>query len=196
MHKVVWVILCLATAAAAYLAYETHDRNTQLRMSLAEQEARNELLEVRFERASVISEVYRLAAHGVLDQVEPEQIGNANQMLDLYIERKPVETAFYQCWDREINTTSWGSMGPWGVLETCIDKIEDDETAKLLFSLEQQSSRLRGECAFKASNRFEEIERCALSGKYRFAAGTYQAFFNLITQSEPQVDHSKFVLRD
>lgn len=93
MYKVVWVILCLATAAAAYWAYETHDRNIQLRMSLAEQEARNELLEVRLERASVVSEVYRLAAHGVLDQVEPEQIANANQMLDLYIERKPVETA-------------------------------------------------------------------------------------------------------
>lgn len=184
MNKVVNAFLLVMTVTAGSFAYSVHKDNRTLKESIGALHEHQLSLDQALEKAAFINEVYRRASYAVIDPNTEEIIALANEILENEL-AKPLEADFYSCYDRVVRTTSWGSMGVYGVVEECIGEVKDDDVAKRLFALEAMAARIRRECGRNATNRYEEIEKCALSGKYRFVVGLDGAYFQLVTKGLP-----------
>lgn len=181
MSKVIGLFLLALTIVSGGFAYQMYDKHQSLEKVFGSLQEQNASLEQALIKLAFIKEVYREASYAVIDPHTEEMVFLANEILESEL-AKPLETEFYSCYDRVVHTTVWGSMGVTGVLENCIEQVKDNDVAKRLFALGAMRSNLRMACGHEAGNRYEQIEKCALSGKYRFAVGLDAAYFRLVTQ--------------
>ncbi|MDO9115655.1 MAG: hypothetical protein Q7U63_17910 [Polaromonas sp.] len=97
-------------------------------------------------------------------------------------ETKPgFEAKFAACINRQIKTQDWGSDGPYSLLDTCINTIENDESAIKLKELDRLAQAAKQKCGTEGNNRFEIARNCWANPNYRLVVAAQNVFFNLLT---------------
>jgi hypothetical protein len=120
------------------------------------------------------------ATNGV-HQTRPESIKLVNKTIE-YIQKYdgPPEAKFKDCWNRILRTTNWGSDGPYGLLDGCINSIQVTENAILVRELENATNASRESCS-EGNNRAEMVKSCWADRNFRLIQSANQAIFSLIT---------------
>lgn len=120
------------------------------------------------------------ATNGI-HQTRPETIKNVNKVMAYILDFKDApEKEFKDCWDRMLNTTSWGSDGPYGLLDECIDSIKSTNSAILIREIDNATIAARGECS-EGDNRYEMAKSCWADRNFRLVNSANQALFSAIT---------------
>lgn len=91
------------------------------------------------------------------------------------------EAKFADCINRQMKTRDWGSDGPYGLLDTCINTIENSESAIKIKELDRLVQAARQKCGVEGNNRYEIARNCWADSNYRLTTGAHNAFFHLLT---------------
>lgn len=120
------------------------------------------------------------ATNGI-HQTRPETIKNVNKVMTYILDLKDApEKEFKDCWDRMLNTTNWGSDGPYGLLDECIHNIKSTSSAILIREMDNATNAARSECS-EGDNRYEWAKSCWADRNYRLVSSANQALFSAIT---------------
>tara|TARA_R110000851_G_scaffold333533_1_gene515185 strand:+ start:18562 stop:19176 length:615 start_codon:yes stop_codon:yes gene_type:complete len=185
MKRALLLALIAAVSVAAYLYISLKTENQALQEQIASLERQNKTLASDMARAALVSRIYAASASGITGGPTKDDLERGNEVVDFVLANKPaVEQDFKSCWDRKLNTTSWGSMGPYGLTEACIDKVKDDAVAVMLFDLYKAKENARYECAKKGENRYEMAVNCWADASHRFLMGLDAVFFEIVTEGD------------
>ena len=185
MKRVLLLAFIAAVSVAAYLYISLKAENEVLQEQIVSLERRNETLVSDMARAALVSRIYATSNSGISGGPSEDDLETGNEVVDFVLANKPaVEQDFKSCWDRKLNTTSWGSMGPYGLTEACIDKVKDDAVAVMLFDLYKAKENARYECAKKGENRYDMAVNCWADASHRFLMGLDAVFFEIVTEGD------------
>lgn len=116
-----------------------------------------------------------------IHQTEPETIKNVNKVVAYILDLKDApEEKFKECWNRKLNTTNWGSDGPYGLLDECIDSIKSTSSAILIREIDNATDAARSRCS-EGNNRYEMAKSCWADRNFRLVSSANQAIFSAIT---------------
>ncbi|WP_374491069.1 hypothetical protein [Zoogloea sp.] len=116
-----------------------------------------------------------------IHQTQPETIKNVNKVVAYILDLKDApEEKFKECWDRRLNTTNWGSDGPYGLLDECIDSIKSTNSAILIREIDNATDAARSRCS-EGNNRYEMAKSCWADRNFRLMSSANQAIFSAIT---------------
>lgn len=145
--------------------------------------------EITEELQKSYSEIRRLRATTVilneatsgLHQTQPESIKMVRRVVSYILDLKePPEIKFKECWDRKLKTTNWGSDGPYGLLDECIDQIKNASSAALIREIDNATDAARSRCS-EGANRYEMAKNCWADRNFRLLMSANQAIFAAIT---------------
>lgn len=116
-----------------------------------------------------------------IHQTEPETVKHVNKVMAYILDLKDApEEKFKECWDRRLNTTNWGSDGPYGLLDECIESIKSTSSAILIREIDNATEAARSRCS-EGENRYERAKSCWADRNYRLVSSADQALFLAIT---------------
>jgi hypothetical protein len=185
MKRALLLVLIAAVSVAAYLYISLKAENETLQEQIVSLERQNKTLASDMARAALVSRIYAASNSGINGGPTKDDLERGNEVVDFVLANKPaVEQGFKSCWDRKLNTTSWGSMGPYGLTEACIDKVGNDAVAVMLFDLYKAKENARYECAKKGENRYDMAVNCWADASHRFLMGLDAVFFEIVTEGD------------
>lgn len=150
-----------------------NERISKISMELQKYQTENRKLRAT---ASILN-----GATNGIHQTEPETIKHVNKVMTYILDLKDApEKEFKECWDRMLNTTNWGSDGPYGLLDECIDRIKSTNSAILIREIDNATLAARGECS-EGDNRYEMAKSCWADRNFRLVNSANQALFSAIT---------------
>ena len=127
---------------------------------------------------------------------KPEITNDVNKVVDFILASKnSPEEKFKECWDRKLKTTNWGSMGPYGLLDDCIDTIVDANTAIFIRDIDNKKGSANYACRAHANNSFEGARDCWADRNFRMINSANNTLFDFIT-TKAWVDNQKSIVRE
>ncbi len=136
-----------------------------------------EKLQIENRKIRTIATILNGATNG-LHKTRPETIKLANRAVEYIQQYKgPAEEKFKDCWNRRLNTTNWGSDGPYGLLDECIDSIENTDAAIFIRELENSTNAARSSCS-EGENRYEMAKSCWADRNFRLIQSANHAIFH------------------
>jgi len=185
MKRALLLALIAAVSVAAYLYISLKAENQALQEQIISLERQNKTLASDMARAALVSRIYAASNSGITGDPTKDDLERGNEVVDFVLANKPaVEQDFKNCWDRMLNTTSWGSMGPYSHTEACIDKVKNDAVAVMLFDLYKAKGNARYKCAKEGENRYEMAVTCWADASNRFLMGLDAVFFEIVTEGD------------
>jgi hypothetical protein len=181
MYKAIALASTLGMAGALYYAFNQSQEVKRIEGELKtitdnlnnEKEANK--------RLKVVNAINDGATNG-LHATKPDVISETNRVIEYILTSgAPTEEKFYECWDRKLKTTNWGSMGPYGLLDDCIDKISSAKTAILMREIDNKVNAINYECRSKSATRFEGARDCMAERNYRLIVSANHALFEFVT---------------
>lgn len=173
----------LSVVLSCVLVFKTREVSGQ-KAIIEELNARAQVSLAEKRELRVLSALFKEASVG-LHETEPETIKKASKAVAYIVQlREPAELEFAECWDREINSHSWGSDGPYGILEACIDKIKSKDTAVLMHEMESAVEVARAKCGINGKDRYEMAQMCFAESGFRLISGARNLLFSAITSPE------------
>lgn len=149
-----------------------------------ELESKISILETENKGFKIANSILNDATSG-LTKAKPETMKGVTKVVSfLNSGQAGNEPKFAECWDRKLKTTNWGSMGPWGLLDECIDAIEKKESAILLREIENAAEAVRSNCSYTALNAADGRERCGVDRDFRLLSAANRALFSALTTPE------------
>jgi len=146
-------------------------------------------------RFKVVNAIYYGATTG-LHGTKPEITNDVNKVVDFILASKnSPEEKFKECWDRKLKTTNWGSMGPYGLLDDCIDTIVDANTAIFIRDIDNKKGSANYACRAHANNSFEGARDCWADRNFRMINSANNTLFDFIT-TKAWVDNQKSIVRE
>lgn len=100
----------------------------------------------------------------------------------ILLNAEPAETKFAECWDRQLRTTDWGSMGPYGLLDQCIDTIVSAKSAILLKETDRLAELEGEKCRQNGSNTIEMKQACWADDNYRLLISAGNVLMEALTE--------------
>lgn len=180
MYKKISIGLAIALVASTLVIYSKSIALETANQKLSEISAKLESTREESDKIKIVSLLLR-ASSGGLYSVKPETLKEVRRVADFISSIKSgAESKFSECWDRQIKTKSWGSDGPYGLLEHCIDSIEDSKSAILLKEINNAVDLARHECA-EGENRFEAAKSCWADSNFRLLSGASSTLFEALT---------------
>lgn len=134
-------------------------------------------------RLRVTNSVLEGATRG-LHATKPETIKEVNLVINHILESKSAtEEKFKECWNRKLQTTDWGSDGPEGLLDDCIDHIAQSKNAILIKDIERKAEAARYICRSESTlgGRYEMAKNCLADRNYRLLASAFNSLFESLT---------------
>lgn len=170
MNKSIFSLLLLSIAGSLFVIYTLY--------------VENEYLKDESFKKTVLIEIYKGASSGLIAASDDSK-EKVKKVVDyITTNNLPKEKLFKSCWDRHLQTYDWGSMGPVGLLESCIDKISDDETAILMKKLDSSVELMRYECMPRGRTRYEGLEQCGIDGNYILLSSADNVLFKFVTEDD------------
>jgi len=183
--RIITLLLAFISIAIAAYALTQSSKLENITKLNHDNEVRIKSLESEIKSLAITNVILNDAVAGYT--AHPTTIKRVNSVIDfLRSGAAENEPAFADCWDRKVRTTNWGSMGPWGVLDECIDKISKKDSAILLREIENASDSARSDCSYTAENAAEGRERCAADRDFRLLSAANQALFSALTEADWQ----------
>ncbi len=177
LFKPISVALLLALGLSTFLYLEGKDR-------LEEKEALITTLEQENHRYRISTALLNGATQGI-HETKPEAVAAANRVIDFILTANaPSEPQFKACWETKLNTTQWGSMGPHGLLEACVNTLSSPETAALMKDLASVRDQRRAACSSEGKNRYEEALNCWADRSYRLVFSADKLLFAFVTDPD------------
>lgn len=117
-----------------------------------------------------------------LHSTKPETIKEVKRVIGYILGSKGItEDKFKECWDRKLKTTQWGSMGPYGLLDECIDSIVDAKSAIFIREIDSSVETARYTCQSEGRDRYERAKNCWADRNFRLLTSANDALFASIT---------------
>ncbi len=117
-----------------------------------------------------------------LHSTKPETIKEVKRVISYILESKGnTEDKFKACWDRKLKTTEWGSDGPYGLLDECIDSIVDAKSAIFIREIDRSAETARYTCGSEGRDRYEMAKNCWADRNFRLLNSANNALFDSLT---------------
>ncbi|MFH7563910.1 hypothetical protein [Oceanimonas smirnovii] len=170
MKKITLTLLFLFVSVCFAFTYKLYMENEKLR----EENLRK--------NASI--EIYKNASTGLIPATTESKALVEDVINHVATSSSPKEKTFKSCWERQLQTGDWGSMGPVGLLESCIDKISNDKTAILMKKVDSSFELIGYECMPRGNSRYDGIEKCNIDGSYILLSSAKDTLFRFITEDD------------
>lgn len=174
--------LTVGLAISVFTSFEKTKELEQHKERVAEISIELQKYQTENRKLRAIASILDGATTGI-HQTEPETIKNVNKVVAYILDLKDApEEKFNECWNRKVNTTNWGSDGPYGLLDECIDSIKSTSSAILLREIDNATNAARSSCS-EGNNRFEMAKSCWADRNFRLVNSANNAIFSAITTS-------------
>lgn len=179
------MLVALVTMSVFAFTQTAELKSKQAELIAANATATNlESLKSQLRQLTVINAINAEGTRGIIS-TDAETIKTVNQVITFILEsRSPAESKFAECWDRKLKTTDWGSMGPFGLLDECIDTIVEAKTAILMKELDRARNQARYNCSRTSANNAEAARDCWADRNFRLIASADSVLFSFITTAE------------
>ena len=172
--------LAVGLVISAFTSLEKSKELEQHKERVAEISAELQKYQTENRKLRAIATILDGATTGI-HQTQPETIKNVNKVVAYILNLKDApEEKFKECWDRRLNTTNWGSNGPYGLLDECIDSIKSTSSAILIREIDKATDAARSRCS-EGNNRYEMAKSCWADRNFRLMSSANQAIFSAIT---------------
>ena len=172
--------LAVGLVISAFTSLEKSKELEQHKERVAEISAELQKYQTENRKLRAIATILDGATTGI-HQTQPETIKNVNKVVAYILNLKDApEEKFKECWDRRLNTTNWGSNGPYGLLDECIDSIKSTSSAILIREIDNATDAARSRC-LEGNNRYEMAKSCWADRNFRIMSSANQAIFSAIT---------------
>ncbi|HRN82312.1 MULTISPECIES: hypothetical protein [Nitrosomonas] len=182
--KIAIFSLSAALVILIYAALSKSIEISQLNREVAELQEKLVSSQETEKEVRVVAAFFKGATNGISD-TEPKAIETASKVVSYVIQLKnPAEVEFRDCWEREESINSWGSMGPFGLLDACIAKVKSTKSAVLLREIDAAVQISREECAKDGKDNYDMARNCWADRTYRFIFSANQLLFSALTEPE------------
>lgn len=180
MYKKISIGLAFALLGSTAVIYSKSSALDAAGQQLSEISRKLESTREEGKKLKIASLLLRASSDG-LYPVKPETLKEVRRVADFIFSMEiGKETKFNECWDRQSKTKNWGNGGPDGLLEHCIDLIEDSKSAILLKEINDAVDLARNECS-EGENRFEAAKSCWADSNFRLLSGASNTLFDALT---------------
>lgn len=175
------ILSVLLLASLLFIAFQSKQlesaRTQTLGMNLALERAEIERKQLR-----ILSAIFEGVSGGI-HGVEPDTNKAVKEVATyILLNAEPAETKFAECWDRKLRTTDWGSMGPYGLLDQCIDTVVSAKSAILLKETDRLAELAGEKCRQNTSNTFEMNQACWADGNHRLLISAGNVLMEALTE--------------
>jgi len=176
----IMIALTLGLVISVFTLFEKSKELEQQKEKIAEISIELKKYQTENRKIGAIASILKGATAGI-HQTQPETIQNVNKVVTYILGLKDApEEKFKECWDRRLNTTNWGSDGPYGLLDECIDSIKSSSSAVLIREIDNATDAARSRCS-EGNNRYEMAKSCWADRNFRLISSANQAIFSAIT---------------
>lgn len=195
MYKSIALVSTLGMAGILYFSFNQYQEIERIEGELKSATEELSLEKETNRRFRVVSAINNGAAMG-LHGTKPDVVSDANRVVEYILtSNDPTEDKFSECWDRRLKTTNWGSMGPYGLLDDCIDTIASAKTAIFMREIDNKANAISYACRSKSANRFEGARDCMAEKNYRLITSANNALFEFVT-TKNWIDNQAGVIKE
>lgn len=175
------ILIVLLLASLLFIAFQSKQlesaRTQMLGMNLSLEQAETERKQLR-----ILSAMFEGVSRGI-HGVEPDTNKAVKEVATyILLNTEPAETKFAECWDRKLRTTDWGSMGPYGLLDECIDTVVSAKSAILLKQTDRLAEMTADKCRQGGANKFEMAQSCWADGNHRLLMSAGDVLMEALTE--------------
>ncbi|WP_139379564.1 hypothetical protein [Zoogloea sp. LCSB751] len=172
--------LAVGLAASVFTSFEKAKEIEQHKEKITEVSTELQKYKTENKKLRAVASILDGATNGI-HKTQPEIIKNVNKVVAYILNLKDApEEKFKECWDRRLNTTSWGSDGPYGLLDECIDSIKSSSSAILIREIDNATNAARSRCS-EGNDRYEMAKNCWADRNFRLMSSANQVIFLAIT---------------